>query len=130
MSRKHLILLVDDDRELVESNRLLLESEGFEVQAAYDGKSGVEAARKIKPDLMILDVMMATDTEGFDVSRNIPKIPGLQGLPVIVLTGIRETKKLAFGFEPDDAWLPCKAVLEKPVPPEKLLEEVRKNLPR
>ncbi len=128
MHRKKLILLVDDDRDLVESNRLLLESEGFEVQVAYDGVSGVETARRIKPDLMILDVMMATDTEGFDVSRNIPKIPELQRLPVIVLTGIREKKELAYGFEPDDTWLPCKAVLEKPVPPEKLLEEVRKHL--
>ncbi len=128
MNMKKKILLVDDDNEFVESNKLLLESEGFEVHAAYDGKSGVEKARKTNPDLMILDVMMATDTEGFEVSRDIPKIPELQGLPVIILTGIREKKKLSFGFEPDESWLPCKAVLEKPVSPEKLLEEVKKHL--
>lgn len=128
MKDKKLILLVDDDKELVESNKLILESEGYEVQAAYDGRSGVETAKRIKPDLMILDIMMATDTEGFDVSRAIPKIPELQGLPVIVLTGIREKKQLAYGFEPDESWLPSKAVLEKPVDPEKLLAEVRKHL--
>ena len=128
MRTKKLILLVDDDRDLVQSNKDLLESEGFEVQTAYDGKSGVEKAKEIRPDLMILDVMMATDTEGFDVSRSIPKIPELQGLPVIMLTGIREKKKLPFGFEPDESWLPSKAVLEKPVAPEKLLDEIRKHL--
>lgn len=128
MNAKKKILLVDDDRDFVESNRLLLESEGFEVHSAYDGKGGVEKAREIRPDLMILDVMMATDTEGFDVSRDIPRIPELQGLPIIILTGIREKKQLAFGFEPDDSWLPCKCVIEKPVQPGKLLEEIRKCL--
>lgn len=128
MSKRNKILLVDDDRELIESNKLLLESEGFEVHVAYDGKSGLEQAKLVKPDLMILDVMMATDTEGFDVSRDIPKIPELQGLPVIILTGIRQKKQLGYSFEPDETWLPSKAVLEKPVPPEKLLEEVQKHL--
>jgi CheY-like chemotaxis protein len=128
MSKKKTILLVDDDKDLVESNTEVLESAGYEVRAAYDGKSGMELARKIKPDLMVLDVMMATDTEGFDVSRAIPKIPELKGLPVILVTGIREKMKLPFAFEPDEAWLPVKAVLEKPLAPDRFIEEVRKAL--
>jgi CheY-like chemotaxis protein len=128
MSKKQRILLVDDDREFLESNRELLESAGYEVFAAYDGAAGVELARKARPDLIVLDVMMATDTEGFDVSRAIPKIPELKGLPVILMTGIREKMRLPYGFEPDEAWLPVKAVLEKPQPPDRFLAEVRKTL--
>lgn len=124
MSNKK-ILLVDDDHDLIDSNKELLESEGYEVHVAFDGKSGLEIAKAVKPDLMILDVIMATSTEGFEISRNIPKIPELKNLPVIMLTGIREKMHLPFGFDPDETWLPVKAVLEKPVVPEKLLEAVR-----
>ena len=123
MSKK--IVLVDDDRELVESNKQLLESEHYEVYTAFDGKSGIETAKTVKPNLMLLDVMMAHSTEGFDISRKIPKIPELADVPVVMLTGIREKMHLTFGFEPDETWLPVKTILEKPVPPEKLLEVVR-----
>jgi len=128
MSKAKKILLVDDDKEFVESTKEVVSAEGYEVHVAYDGASGVALAKKVKPDLMILDVMMATDTEGFDVSRDIPKIPELKKMPVIMMTGIREKMHLAYKFEPDEAWLPVKAVLEKPVPPERLLEEIRKAL--
>lgn len=128
MSEPKRILLVDDDPDIIEANKALLESEGYEIYSAMDGKSGLEVAQDIKPDLMILDVMMAHDTEGFDVSRDLPKIPELQNLPVIILTGIREAMSLPFKFEPDGTWLPVKVVLEKPVAPETLLEEVKKHI--
>ena len=123
MSKK--ILLVDDDHELVESIKQLLESEHYEVYTAFDGKSGIETAKAVQPDLMLLDVMMAHSTEGFDISREIPKIPELADVPVLMLTGIREKMHLSFGFKPDKTWLPVKTILEKPVPPKKLLEVVR-----
>jgi len=68
---------------------------------------------------------MAHSTEGFDISRELPKIPELEQVPVIMVTGIRKEMHLLFGFQPDETWLPVKAVLEKPVLPEKLLEMVR-----
>lgn len=126
MSKAKQILLVDDDRDFVSATKELLEAYGYEVLVSYDGASGVEVAKKFKPDLMLLDVMMATDTEGFDVSRKVSAVPELQSLPVILMTGIRKAMKLPYGFEPDEAWLPVKAVLEKPVPPERLIEEVKK----
>ncbi len=124
------ILIVDDDREFVESNKDLLEAEGYTVLTAYDGASGFAMAVREKPDLMILDVMMATNTEGFEISRKIPKTPELRDMPVILLTGIRRAMNLPFRFEPDATWLPVESVLEKPVPPPQLLEEVRKRLAR
>ena len=130
MPSKKRILIVDDDVNFVESNKDLLEAEGYTVLTAYDGVSGYALAVREKPDLMILDVMMATHTEGFEVSRKIPQTPELRGMPVLLLTGIRRALQLPFRVEPDSTWLPVDSVLEKPIPPETLLEEVRKRLAR
>ena len=122
------ILLVDDDRDFVESNKDLLEAQGYAILTAYDGKTGLETAIRERPDLMILDVMMATDTEGFEVSRKIPESPELKNMRVLLVTGIRRAKHLPFGFEPDDTWLPVNDIMEKPILPEKLLEKIRRLL--
>jgi CheY-like chemotaxis protein len=95
---------------------------------AYDGESGLEKAKQERPDLMLLDVMMAHDSEGFEISRKIPEQPELKEMKVILVTGIRKEKELAYRFEPDETWLPVDRVLEKPVPPEKLLEEIKREL--
>lgn len=123
------ILLVDDDQDFVASVEEWLKANGYAVTVALDGASGLEKARQLKPDLMILDVMMATDTEGIEVSRKIAESPDLRNMPVLLLTGIRKAKSLPFGLTPDENWLPVRAVLEKPVPPDVLLKEIQKLLP-
>ncbi len=127
MSKKR-ILLIDDDADLTASNKELLEGSGYDVVSAPDGAAGIKKAKQIRPDLIVLDVMMKTDTEGFDVSRMLQDDPDLKGIPVILLTGIRKAMRMPFRFEPDKDWLPVKAVLEKPVPPARFLEEVAKAL--
>lgn len=122
------ILLVDDDPDFVESTKMLLESSDYEVVTADGGESGLEMAKREKPDLMVLDVMMANETEGFSVAQKIPHTPGLRGLPVLLVTGIRSAMDLKWKFEPDESWLPVENVLEKPVDPERLLREIAKAL--
>jgi len=60
------ITLVDDDVEFCEATQILLESMGYEVTVAYDGKQGLKKIRQAKPDLVILDVMMP-EMNGYDV---------------------------------------------------------------
>lgn len=122
------VLIVDDDPEFVESTKAVLETKGHKVTSAPNGQAGYEKAGKDKPDIMILDVMMATDSEGFEIARKISHSPDIKDIPVIMLTGIRKAKNLPFKFDPDEDWLPVKAVLEKPVAPEVLLKEVEKAL--
>ena len=117
MSAKGKILLVDDDVEFVNSTTDLLEAHGYTVISAPDGMSGLELARKERPDLMVLDVMMATKTEGFDVARKIPGLPELHTMPVLLVTGIRKEMALSFRLEPDETWLPVSRIMEKPVDP-------------
>lgn len=128
MSDGKIILIVDDDPDFVESNRDLLEAYGYTVHAAHNGVDGLELARQVRPDVMILDVMMATTTEGFEVARKIPETPELKGLRVLLVTGVTKDLHLPFGFEPDATWLPVDRVLEKPIAPTRLLNEIQKVL--
>ena len=125
---KKRILIVDDDEAFAESNRLLLEAEGYEVLTANNGAAGLELAKKCRPDLMILDVMMATNTEGFEVSRKIPQTPELRGMVVLLVTGVVREMHLPFRFDPDSSWLPVDRVIDKPVAPAELLAQIRKRL--
>ncbi len=128
MSKPKTVLIVDDDRDFTESNKDLLEAHGYRVLVAHDGHAGLALAKKEKPNLMILDVMMATDTEGFEISRKIPHTPELKNMPVVMVTGIRKEKQLPFKFEPDGTWLPVDSVFEKPIEPAKLLAEIKKRI--
>lgn len=122
------ILIVDDDHDFVEATASLLEAKGYETASAFNGEEGYGKAKEISPDLILLDVMMANKTEGFDIARKIHDDADTKDIPVIMTTGIRKDMNLSFGFEPDQDWLPVKTVLEKPIKPEDLLEAVEKNI--
>jgi CheY-like chemotaxis protein len=126
MSQK--VLMIDDDPEFVEAISNLLDAKGYDVHTASDGKEGVEKIRAENPDLILLDVMMTTKSEGFNVARELHEDPKLKDIPIIIMTGIRREMNLPFGFEPDETWLPVKKVLEKPVKPEVLLAAVSENI--
>ena len=122
------ILLVDDDVDFLEATKTLLVSKGHEVETATNGNDGYKAARTSQPDLMLLDVMMTHDSEGFEIARKLKEDPVTRGLKVIMVTGIRKAKNLPFSCEPDEDWLPVKAILEKPVKPDKLLKTIESAL--
>jgi CheY-like chemotaxis protein len=122
------ILIIDDDIDLVESMVNLLEAKSYSVSIAYNGKDGVQKAQAEKPDLILLDVMMTTRDEGFNVARNLSQIPQLKGTPVVMVSGVRKEMNLPFQLEPDESWLPIKEFLEKPIKPETLLSVVQKHI--
>jgi CheY-like chemotaxis protein len=121
---KKKVLIVDDEKELVEVTQVLLESNGFAVAAAYSGAEGQEAALAEKPDVIILDVMMETTSAGFDVARWLREQEATKKTPIIMLTAVNQNVPWRFGT--DEVWLPVDVFLDKPVSPEKLLREVRK----
>ncbi len=127
MNRRKTVLVVDDDADFVEMNKAVLEENGYEVITAYNGQECLEKTRTEKPDLIILDVMMATNNEGFDVSREIHHYcEATKDIPIIMVTSINQ--KYPFHFEPDEVWLPVESFVEKPVQPEQLLREVSKQI--
>jgi len=124
----HKVLLIDDDPEFVEATASLLDAQGYKVDSAPNGKMGIAKAKEQKPDIILLDVMMTRNSEGFEVARELNKDKNLKNIPVIIITGVRREASLPFGFEPDDAWLPVKGVLEKPVKPDVLLKTVAQSM--
>jgi CheY-like chemotaxis protein len=126
MSKK--VLMIDDDPEFVDAISNLLDAKGYEVHTASNGKDGVAKAKAENPDIILLDVMMTTKNEGFNVARELHEDQKLATIPIIIMTGIRREMNLPFGFEPDETWLPVKKVLEKPVKPEVLLSAISDNI--
>lgn len=122
------VLVIDDDPEFVDAIINVLDAKGYVVDSAPNGKIGLAKAKERKPGIILLDVMMTTKSEGFDVAREIHKDEQLRGVPVILVTGVRKEMNLPFGFEPDEMWLPVKGVLEKPVKPEVLLKTIEANI--
>ena len=118
------ILIIDDDRDLVESIRIVLESRKYGVRTAYNGKDGYQKIQEKAPDLILLDVMMATDTEGFSLAYKLRNNPAYKEIPIIMVTGF--SKKMAeagpekFQHIMGENW-PVTQLLEKPIDPEELL---------
>lgn len=125
---KKKILMIDDDPEFVEAISNVLDAKGYDVKSAPNGVKGIELAKEMIPDLILLDVMMTTKTEGFDVAREMSESDDLKDCPIIMITGVRNDMNLPFGFEPDEDWLPVKEVLEKPIRPDMLLNAVEKYI--
>ena len=126
MSAKPKVLLVDDDKEFVESIRTVLESDGYEVIPAYDGGEGLGKAKTTDPDVIVLDIMMRTMGDGMYVAQDLRRDEAAKNIPIIVATGINAVPP--YNLWPDEAWLPVDVFMEKPVLPGVLLEEVRKIL--
>jgi CheY-like chemotaxis protein len=126
------ILIIDDDDDLVLAMRLPLEAAGYKVARAANGEEGLKKVKEVKPDLIILDVMMDSTTAGFQVSLTLrspdPKSEYAEysKIPILMLTAIHQTTPMRFG--PDQEYLPVDAFLEKPIEPSKLLEQVRRYL--
>ena len=120
------VLLIDDDVDLVDLNRLVLEHRGHKVLVAYSAAEARKVLASAKPDITVLDVMMESATAGFDLAREVHK--SLPALPMIILSGVHEVMGVPFRFEPDETWLPVVKFLDKPVVPAVLAAEIEAAL--
>jgi two-component system, OmpR family, alkaline phosphatase synthesis response regulator PhoP len=125
------ILVIDDDRDLVNTIRIVLESRGYDVRTGYNGKEGYARIQEKLPDLIVLDVMMATDTEGFDLAYKLRNNPEFQNIPIVMATAFPQ-KMAEMGPEKfqhilGEGW-PVSEFLEKPIDPETLLSTVESFL--
>ena len=97
MARRKTILVVDDERDLVELIALNLTRNGYEVLSAHDGNTGLDLARKHKPDLLILDVMMP-GLSGRDVTMALKSDPDTATMPILMLTAKTEETDIIVGL--------------------------------
>ena len=125
MSEPKTVLIIDDDRDFVCALEALLQSSGYQVRSASNGRDGLHLAKTLRPDLILLDIIMAERTEGIFLLQETRRVPGLNATPVIVISSIYADQPI-FRVSPEAGWLPADLFLAKPVDPGRLLEEVRR----
>jgi CheY-like chemotaxis protein len=126
------ILIIDDDPDMVLAARMTLEAAGHEIFTASNGSEGLQEIKRIRPDVIILDVMMDTTTEGFQISLQLrspdegSEYKGFRDIPILMLTAIHTTTPLRFG--PEEDYLPVDVFLDKPLDPDVLSAKVEELL--
>lgn len=125
------ILIVDDDRDLVESLSQVLRAKGYETAGAFSAAEGLRSLLAEKPDLIVLDVMMETDTAGFEAAGQIrsrrptSRYREFRTVPIIILTAIGQVTHSRFSLDPGDNFLPgVEEFLTKPVDLDELLAKI------
>ena len=124
MAKPKMVMVIDDDPDFLESTRVILEGAGYGVMTATSGQDGLARIRRGGIDCILLDVMLARETEGFLIAQDLKADPKTAQIPIVMLTSI--SQKTGFGFSPetDEDYLPVEKFLEKPVDPEKLVAAV------
>jgi two-component system, OmpR family, alkaline phosphatase synthesis response regulator PhoP len=127
---KKRVLLVDDDKDLVQSVKVVLEANGFEVATEHNGAGALAAVAAHRPDLIVLDVMMDTDAEGFGVAYRLESDPATRRIPIVLMTGFMDhmaAKREAFDFITGREW-PAAKLMKKPVAMSELVAAIRELL--
>ncbi len=124
------ILIVDDDLDLTNALKVTLESENYSVTTASDRTEGMEKAKAERLNLIILDVMMATWNDGFEMARELKNDSQfVKNVPILMITGVKDKTGIDFKSTADDpSFCPVDGFLDKPVETDILLAEVRKLL--
>ena len=125
------VLVVDDELDMRVFAITLLETNGFKPLSAEDGIQGLEMARKEKPSLIILDVMMPRES-GVNMYRELKMDPTLKNIPVIMLSALSKktflhSQRVLDEYKGEEVPEPA-AYIEKPPEPEELLEAIQNNL--
>lgn len=116
------ILIIEDDPDILELVQYHLERNGFDVETALDGESGLKKALSIKPSLIVLDLMLP-GIDGLTVCQNIRKDPNVGSVSIIILTAKGEESDVIVGLE-----LGADDYVTKPFSPKELVARVRANL--
>jgi len=122
------ILIIDDDPDIVEAMKMVLEHNKYDVITADEGELGYKMAKEEMPDLIILDVMMATIDQGFHISYKLKQDEKLKLIPILMVTSISEKTKFKFDRKRDEDFIPVDDFVEKPIKPGELIAKVTKML--
>lgn len=118
------ILIIEDDPDIVELLQYNLEKEGFPVRTAADGETGLQAARRFKPGMILLDLMMP-GMDGLEVCQNLKRDPNTAGIPLMMITAKSQESDVVTGLE-----LGADDFLSKPFSPREVIARVRAVLRR
>jgi DNA-binding response OmpR family regulator len=121
--KKNKVVCIEDEAEMIDLVKLILGRKGFDLTGAMGGREGLEAVRRIKPDLVLLDLMMP-DMDGWEVYQQMKADEELKDIPVIVVTAKAQSIDKVLGLhiaKVDD-------YVTKPFGPQELLQSVERVL--
>jgi len=122
--KKKTILIIDDEEDFTFFVKLNLENTGdFVVHTSTDGKEGIEMAKTIKPDLILLDILMPA-MHGTDVAERLLQTTATKDIPLIYLTAVVRKEDL----EANDGIIGGRKFIAKPISPEDLITEINASL--
>ncbi|OHD75504.1 MAG: hypothetical protein A2V99_15270 [Spirochaetes bacterium RBG_16_67_19] len=120
------VLVVDDDPDFHTTIRTFLAAAGYTLVSAYSEGEGLELARREKPDLILLDIIMQTTTDGFDFCREAKRDPAIKHTPILGISALDKMLGAHFPSSIDHELFPVDAYLSKPVAPDRLLAEMNR----
>jgi CheY-like chemotaxis protein len=117
------ILVVDDDVDVQYQMKIILEENGFNTVIADNAGKAWEIVEREPVDLILLDVMMEKNSDGFNFAQKLKTNDALKKIPIIMVTSVNQ--KMPFHFDTGDGdFLPVEKFIEKPIQPDKILEAV------
>lgn len=119
------ILVVEDDLDVLEAHRIILEHNHYDVVTATNIKVAEEALNSGKIDLIILDVMMEKSSDGFNFAQFVKMDQRFKQIPIIMATAVNQRTKFKFDIKQDGNFLPVEKFMEKPIDPDDLIAAIR-----
>lgn len=119
------ILVVDDDIDVLESRKIVLEHNNYGVETATNIVVAQEILEREKIDLILLDVMMEKDSDGFVFAQSVKADDRFKHIPIILATAVNQRTKFKFDIEKDGDFLPVEKFMEKPIDPDDLIVAIR-----
>jgi DNA-binding response OmpR family regulator len=120
------VLVIDDDIDFLETTEVVLSGAGYEVATARSGEEGVAQANGVRPDVVILDLMLEHPDEGFSVAHQFKKSAELATVPIIMVTSVARDAGFRFDLNSPEArrWIKVDKLLSKPITGVELLARV------
>jgi CheY-like chemotaxis protein len=122
------IVLIDDDVDIHSAIRLILEPEGYRLSTSPTGPEGLALVHRIRPPLVLLDVMLATPTEGFELAAKIRATPELAHTRIVMISAIDAAAGAEYALRMGSPFDPGDAFLTKPLRADVLRETVQRVL--
>ena len=122
------VLLIDDDADIHEVVKMILEPKGFQVECALTGPAGLEAARRLMPDVLLLDIMLDTPSEGLHIAYTLKNDDVLQKIPIVIISSIGKKMGIDYAKELGTEYVPASQFIEKPFNTETLLNAVNQAM--
>ena len=127
MNEQKMILIIEDDLDMVEAMKLMLEPAGHRLVAVDNPEQGFSLAKEQRPDLILLDVMFGSrqESQGFDYAVKFRQDKTLAAIPILMITSVNK-RDVSFHFSPetDEKYLPVDGFMDKPAEPEDLALKV------